>query len=229
LLEAISHGLCEVIERDAVTLWTLRGEGAAATRIDLETVDDAAARHLLRCYAEADVGAAVWDATSDVGIPTFVCSIADRSNDLMRPLPVARGTGCHPSREIALLRALTEAAQSRLTVISGSRDDLTDARNAVSTGPDAHERSRRIICVERGTSDFRSVPTWNGHNVDDDVSKELACLRAAGMEQALIVDLTRPEFQIPVVRVIVPGLEALHEAPGYFPGARARNGTIARS
>jgi YcaO-like protein with predicted kinase domain len=229
LLEAISHGLCEVIERDAVTLWTLRREGAAATRIDLDTVDDAAARHVLRCYADAEVGAAVWDATSDIGIPTFVCSIADRSNDLMRPLPVARGTGCHPSREIALLRALTEAAQSRLTVISGSRDDLTDARNAVSTGPDAHERSRHIICADRGTRDFRSVPTWNGQNVDDDVSKELECLGAVGMEQALIVDLTRPEFQIPVVRVIVPGLEALHEAPGYSPGARARNRAEARS
>ena len=33
--------------------------------------------------------------------------------------------GCHPSREGGLLRALTEAAQSRLTYIAGARDDCT--------------------------------------------------------------------------------------------------------
>lgn len=221
LLEAVSHGLCEVIERDAATLWTLSG-APVTTRIDLETIDDPAACGVLELYDDAEVGVAVWDATSDVGIPTFICSIADRSNNPMRPLPVARGTGCHPCREIALLRALTEAAQSRLTVISGSRDDLTDARKAERAGPDEYERSRRVICDARGTREFRSIPTHSGESLDDDVAKEIACLVSAGMDQVLIVDLTRQEFQIPVVRVIVPGLEALHEAPGYSPGARAR-------
>jgi ribosomal protein S12 methylthiotransferase accessory factor len=140
----------------------------------------------------------------------------------LRRLPVAKGTGCHPAREIALLRALTEAAQSRLTVISGSRDDLTDARNAVHIDVDEQERSREVICNVRGTRDYHSITTSNGQNIDDDVSRELECLAAVGMDQVLIVDLTRREFQIPVVRVIVPGLEALHEAPGYSPGGRAR-------
>jgi YcaO-like protein with predicted kinase domain len=221
LLEAVSHGLCEVIERDAATLWSLSG-APPATRIDLETIDDPAARGVLDLYEDAEVGVAVWDATSDVAIPTFICWIADRTNNPMRPLPVARGTGCHPCREIALLRALTEAAQSRLTVISGSRDDLTDTSKAERAGPDEHERLRRIVCDARGTRDFRSTPTHMGESFDDDVAKEIECLAAAGMEQVLIVDLTRPDFEIPVVRVIVPGLEALHDAPGYSPGARAR-------
>jgi ribosomal protein S12 methylthiotransferase accessory factor len=221
-LEAISHGLCEVIERDAATLWTLAGERAAATRVDPRTIDDAAARDLLERYDRAQVGVGVWDATSDVGIPTFVCFIADRVYDPLRPIPIARGSGCHPAREIAVLRALTEAAQSRLTVISGSRDDLTDARNAARSGPDESERSRRAICDGRGAREFRAIPSYETKSIDEDVSLQLEHLAAAGMEQVLVVDLTRREFRIPVVRVIVPGLEALHEAPGYSAGARAR-------
>jgi ribosomal protein S12 methylthiotransferase accessory factor len=36
------------------------------------------------------------------------------------------------------------------------------------------------------------------------------------------VDLTKPEFGIPVVRVIAPGLEAPRDIPGWLPGRRAR-------
>jgi len=52
-------------------------------------------------------------------------AIADRDSDPTRRLPAAAGHGCHPCRAVALSRALTEAAQSRLTMISGSRDDVT--------------------------------------------------------------------------------------------------------
>ena len=47
-------------------------------------------------------------------------------------------------------------------------------------------------------------------------------LRAAGIKCVAVVDLTHPGLRVPVVRVVIPGLEALHDAPGYLPGARAR-------
>ena len=47
-------------------------------------------------------------------------------------------------------------------------------------------------------------------------------LRDVGVERVIVVDLTKDAFKIPVVRVIVPGLEGLNEVPGYVPGARAR-------
>jgi ribosomal protein S12 methylthiotransferase accessory factor len=46
--------------------------------------------------------------------------------------------------------------------------------------------------------------------------------RGAGLKHAIVVDLTRPEFGLPVLRVIVPGLEDGVETPGYEPGPRAR-------
>lgn len=222
-LEAISHGLCELVERDALTLWTQSGGASVpGTRVNLDTIDDPSAREVLDLYRRAEVGVAVWNITSDVAIPAFVCMIADQAVNPIRWLPIARGSGCHPAREIALLRALTEAAQSRLTVISGSRDDLTDAHNALRPSKDGTERSRGVICEQHGTTDFRAIPTWRAESIDEDVATEVERLAAAGMDQVLVVDLTRREFRIPVVRVIVPGLEGLHEAPGYAAGARAR-------
>jgi ribosomal protein S12 methylthiotransferase accessory factor len=47
-------------------------------------------------------------------------------------------------------------------------------------------------------------------------------LKGAGIRQAVTVDLTRPEFDLPVVRVVVPGLEGSDHLPDYTPGARAR-------
>ena len=43
-----------------------------------------------------------------------------------------------------------------------------------------------------------------------------------GLNQVITVDLKQSPFDIPVVRVIVPGLEGIQEIPGYLPGHRAQ-------
>ena len=45
-------------------------------------------------------------------------------------------------------------------------------------------------------------------------SWELERLREAGIDEVGVVDLSLPEFGIPVVRVVVPGLEAPCDHPG---------------
>jgi ribosomal protein S12 methylthiotransferase accessory factor len=50
----------------------------------------------------------------------------------------------------------------------------------------------------------------------------LGKLRGAGLVHAWVVDLTKPEFDIPVARVVVPGLETYYHVPGYVPGIRAQ-------
>jgi ribosomal protein S12 methylthiotransferase accessory factor len=47
-------------------------------------------------------------------------------------------------------------------------------------------------------------------------------LGVAGGERAIAVDLSRPEFGIPVVRLVVPGLEWDPHHPNYRPGRRAQ-------
>ncbi|WP_394830090.1 YcaO-like family protein [Pendulispora rubella] len=221
-LEALSHAICELVERDATTLWNLMSTDAQRdTMIDVATIDDPACVHVLTRIARAELDVAIWETTSDVGLPSFLCAVLDRSPDARSAMPLSSGAGCHPSRGIALLRALTEAVQTRLTFISGSRDDV--ARGT-------YEASRDLRVLERFRSRFRDRagkhfgdgPGREHARFEDDVAWELAALRGAGIAQVIAVDLTRPEFGIPVVRVVAPGLESIGDAPGYRPGARAR-------
>ena len=50
----------------------------------------------------------------------------------------------------------------------------------------------------------------------------LARLQAAGLNQVIVVDLTVPEFNLPVVKIVIPGLEGVPDGPDYVPGARAQ-------
>jgi ribosomal protein S12 methylthiotransferase accessory factor YcaO len=51
---------------------------------------------------------------------------------------------------------------------------------------------------------------------------QLKRLRNSGVHRVVAVDLTRPELGVPVVRVVIPGLEGLYTNPRYTPGPRAR-------
>jgi ribosomal protein S12 methylthiotransferase accessory factor len=224
--EAVAHALCELIERDAMTLFHCRPVPERdALRVDLGTVNDAAALELLDRYDRAGVNVAVWDLTSDIGVPVFRCCILDRSTNPFRPVPVAEGLGCHPVREIALLRALTEAAQGRLVLITGSRDDKGRRSYSAKQDPLLEARAREAS-LRGGKHAFDAAPSIVNDTFEEDVASILDRLKRAGLEHAVLFDLTRPELDVSdtgfsVVRVVVPGLEPHFQFPGYVPGQRA--------
>jgi YcaO-like protein with predicted kinase domain len=221
VLEAINHGLCEVIERDAVTLFYCKSVAAQeATRVDLDTVTDGACRGLLELYERAGVAVGVWDVTSDVGIAAFLCVIVDRVPSPFRRIGPIHGMGCHLVREVALLRALTEAAQGRLTLIAGSRDDTGRAVYAEAHGEDAVQGGRERV-LGAGSRPFDETPTRLNDTLEADLATILEGLCGAGIEEAVVVDLSKPEFGISVVRVVVPGLEAYHQIRACLAGRRA--------
>ncbi len=219
-LEAVGHGLHEVIERDAVTLWRRRGAAARhASAIDPASIDDPDCLAVLALFARARVAVRIWNATSDIGVPAFVCLAVDEVASATDP---ELGAGCHPDKAIALLRAMTEAAQARTTWIAGSRDDFE---------PDAYRREARKGRAIAGrdwlntpqTGDFRAIESLATATLRGDLAVVVARLRAVGIGSVIAVDLTRPELGIPVVRVIVPGLEGpiLPGDNDYVPGRRA--------
>ncbi len=223
LLEAICHGIYEVVERDAHALWLLRGEEEqAATRVRLDSVDDSACRSVLARFAAAEVLVGVWEITSDVGIPAFLCRVVDASESALRRLCYAEGMGCHPAREVALLRALTEAAQSRVTLIAGVRDDCFPEIYQQLRDPDLLDRQRREIAFGLQERPFAAAPTWEADTLNADLAWALERLAAAGFEQVIVVDLSRPELRVPVARVIIPGMEHISDKTSYTLGRRAR-------
>jgi ribosomal protein S12 methylthiotransferase accessory factor len=220
-LEAKCHGICEVIERDASTLWLQSGDLRDRRTIDPSTVADPECRRLLDRFAGTDLAVRVWETTTDVGVASFCCLIAEESGEFADP---EYGNGCHPVREVALLRALTEAAQARTTYIAGARDDFpVDAW-------DASYRRRRLLTLNGDLGftgapmvSFDSVPSFTAPSLADDLDWLLARLRGVGVDQVIAVDLGKQSVDLPVVRILVPGLEGPNdEDSGYTPGARAR-------
>jgi ribosomal protein S12 methylthiotransferase accessory factor len=125
LAEAISSAICELIERDAVAVWHAQGIRARSRcRLDVASIDDEDCRALLKLYEKAQIVPRLWDVTSDIEIPAYICDIPAATDNASSGLRRFRGAGCHPDRGVALARAMTEAAQIRLTYIAGIRDDL---------------------------------------------------------------------------------------------------------
>jgi ribosomal protein S12 methylthiotransferase accessory factor len=223
ILEAISSGICEVVERDADALWLHADEATLqARRVDLDSIDDERCRSILEKYRQAQMAVEVWDTTSDIGIPSFRCHIYEAEDNPNDAQGTFFGAGCHPSHAIALLRALTEAAQSRLTYISGSRDDIEkrDYRRPDDEMP--AERRRREGPGAPASRRFEATTTQDSQTLNEDLQWELARLQAAGLDQVIVVDLTMSEFNLPVVKVVIPGLEGVPDGSDYVPGARAQ-------
>ncbi len=217
-VEAVVHGICEVIERDATTLWNhLSVAARRRRRIDLETVEDATCREVLERLEQAQMAVAVWETTSDIGIPSFYSLIVDQRRDEGH---LGAGAGCHPNKTVALLRAVTEAVQVRNTYITGSRDDLTAAEYTAAGLSDKLRGASAMMAGNAPSRDFRRIVGQDARCFEDDVEWLLERLRAVGVGQVVLVDLTKPEFRIPVVRIVIPGLEGPDDDDDYVPGQR---------
>jgi ribosomal protein S12 methylthiotransferase accessory factor len=222
-VEAMSAAICELVERDAVALWTALGVREKAQRVlNIASVDDPDCIALLAQYERAGVAVRVWNVTTEIGIPAFLCDIRDPSADEPRRLRRFHGSGCHPDRAIALSRALTEAAQTRLTYITGIRDDILPKEYREPPGSDLVDALLDALRQQAAPHSFCDISSFAADDLEIDLRQELERLQSAGFTQVVAVDLTRPEFDIPVFRLVIPGLEGDIKHPNYFPGVRAR-------
>lgn len=206
-VEAIVHGLCEVIERDAEAAWRRSGSDR---RIVLDSIDDPACRALIDRIAAAGARVFVWDLASDVGICAIGCAIVlDPREPAWRTLGIYEGFGAHLVPEVAIARAVTEAAQTRLTYIAGGRDDFFAADYARATDSAILARVwERVTTPCDDPVDFADLPRHATGGLGDDLA-----ILVARLPEVIIVDVTHPRLGVPVVKVIVPGratdLEAL--------------------
>lgn len=221
--EAAVHALAEVIERDAMSLWELYSPVLRKARqVDLATVRDPALVRIIDELHAKGIVIGVWDVTTDLGVPTYSCVILeDPDSAHWRPIPAYFGNGTHLSPVIALSRAIHEAIQSRLTAISGSRDDMFHADFVRAGNRDDLGRMIDHLRSPAPKLAFREQELPIGDSVEEDLITLLDRLKAAGANSVMLVDLTRSDIGIPVVKVVVPALEPYFTAL-YQPGARAR-------
>jgi ribosomal protein S12 methylthiotransferase accessory factor len=184
----------------------------------LSSVRDGGVRDVLSRLSAAGVLVAVWDMTADTGVPAFYCEIVDDpSTPRWATIGLCSGMGCHLDAVVALLRAVTEAVQTRLTHISGSRDDMFHYETAANLDDVrvTAELARRPVDKAFSGVDL-SCETF-----EDEVTLLGAALAGIGVDSVAVVDLTRSEIGIPVVKVVAAGLETDPEYPSYAAGERA--------
>lgn len=217
---AITHALLELIERDAVSLWRLLPPAVRRrTRIDPTEIAAPVARALLERFTAAGVPVELWDATSDLGVPT--CFVESR--DTEAPDVPDIGSAAHPDPGAAMARALLELAQTRLTRIAGARDDLaawTYDRDPPPLGARGYPRDDDAFADLVAAGESPRAASLDMAMLE----RLLAMLVDHDLTRVAWVDLAKPELDIPVARVVVPGLEGISHtlSADYVPGARAR-------
>jgi ribosomal protein S12 methylthiotransferase accessory factor YcaO len=228
--EAVCHALCELVERDAFTLAQLRahwipkalrdammGPGTSGAddadaypRIELASAGEPFSGLLAR-FERAGLRLVVRDITSDIGIATAVAAVAD---DTVPGFPQAHGgMGTHPNARIAVVRAITELAQSRVVDIQGAREDIVAAGETAPLYNPYMQRARRIergswLFAEAGGSrrleDMASIE--NG-DIAEDIHLILDRLTRQGIGRVLVADVSGTLADFKVVRAMAPGLE----------------------
>jgi len=161
---------------------------------------------MLYKFNQSEIEVKLLDLTADVDITT-IAAVADYTV-LRDPALLSLGVGTHLNPEVAVIRALTEVAQSRATQIHGTREDTNRADFMRKAG---YERMKRINkhwfsdshkLVDISSLEDKSKPTFK-----EDIETCVDILKKNGFNRIYYTDLTRREIEIPVARVIIPGME----------------------
>ena len=205
--EALLHGLCELLERDALARAAPTAQFAGGLpQIDPASVTEPAAREVIHALADAGVMHAVWQLPAAVALPVFLCHVMDAEGTGDDGRGWAHGSGCHPDPTVAWLRAVTEALQARLTHISGARDDTGWDRYA-TIEPERMKRQRAML--RQGGQPVRlpdpgsNAPAGTHH---EDVERLLEALVRSGKGSIHVVDLDPGPAPLAVVKLVAPGL-----------------------
>jgi bacteriocin biosynthesis cyclodehydratase domain-containing protein len=222
LEDAVLQGMLEVVERDAVAVWWYNRLRQRA--VDLASFGDPWIREMQEVYSGLDRELWVLDLTTDLGVPAMAAVSSKRgpSEDIVF------GFGAHLDPQVALRRALTELSQMLPAVLEGGYTG--DEPDMAYWWANATVADEPYVVPDPTTrpstpDDFGYTPA---QDLLDDVRTVRRRLEAAGLE-VLVLDQTRPDIGLPVVKVIVPGMRSMWSrfAPGRLFDVPVRLGRLA--
>jgi len=206
LEEAIVQGFLELVERDAYAIWWYNR--LQRPELDLGQFDDSYVRDLRNQLAETGRRLWVLDVTSDLGIPTFVAVTHWMQNGQEN---IEFGSGAHFDTRIALLRALTEVNQFlSLGLMGGGTGEKSSLDGTTPLRLQDHP-----YLTPSGNGVVRSdLGSKFGHlDTREQVTACVSLVKQAGLD-FLVLNQTRPDIEVPVVRVIVPKLRHFYRRFG---------------
>lgn len=206
IAEAQLHALYEIIERDVVSTLSATDHDHRQI-VDVDTIDSDHCQVLFNLLRAAEVSFEVAMVPNRFGIPTAVSFVWSTDFAI-----TCAGSGSHRDPAVAVSRAVTEAVQSRLTEIVGTRDDIES-----DLSPDTNLAAPTPALRTTGTP---WPQTLTGHGFPTTtLAQEVVTVAERITEQTghepIWIDLsTRPDT-FSVVRVFAPGLA--YRARGYVP------------
>ena len=203
--DATLRGLLELIERDAVALWWRGGRRGKSVAPDSE-----AARVVSELLAQVRQGqehriTRLLDITTDIGIPV-VAAISTGPDGF----DFAVGFGSRLTLAEAARAATFELCQVELglQVVAAKRQEAGDQ----ALNESDHRQLRRgafdtgQCALLQPETEPRPIVTEAPNDSASGIRHILERLQACGIA-AYAIDLTRPQFLVPVVRVLAPGLQ----------------------
>lgn len=204
LEDALLQGFLELIERDSVALWWYNQVSRPA--VDLDSLGDPYITGLRTYYHGLNREFWVLDLTTDTGIPSFV-AINRRTNHAKED--IIMGFGAHLDARIAINRAITEMNQFIPAVLNvdaqGESTYLYDDQEAIRWWQTATVANQPYLVPTGPAISIEALPTCQTTDLKQQLEQCLATATRLGLE-VLVLDQTRPDIGLPVVKVIVPGL-----------------------
>lgn len=198
VLEASIHALYELIERD---IWSIEFVRGASVRV----LGDSLPREIAEIVARAarnGLRLVIRHVPNDYAVPFFAAYLFDQNNADCRFFN--GGWGCHHDRRIALMRAVTEVAQSRLAFLHGGRK----LENASSDGADGVRQEIAKVCRKTPAIGFADIPEQTvAEPLDAQWNAAVSCLRRVIGRPIYRVVYTPANGPLHVVRLVVPLLE----------------------
>jgi YcaO-like protein with predicted kinase domain len=221
--EAALHGLYELIERDAASIATfIHRHCEAADRpprlrpIAPAGLDPVSLEWLGRLEREK-IEVMAFDISSDIDVPVVEVRLYDPNFQGSGRAISFVGHGCSLDRRHAYSRAILEAAQAYSVLVAGSRETYDAATAGLERSFSLSREAERRFTV---TPALWSLTSAASSDLLCDLHTVVALLVAQGLERCIVIDLTRRDIGIPVVRVIVPGLECPYGFTTRRPGRR---------
>ena len=211
LLEATIQALLELIERD---IWSFEFVRGASKLVEATSLPDNV-REIVERAERNGLQLKIRTIPNDYGMPFFAAFLFDLNNPNRKTFN--GGWACDLDRDRALVRAVTEAAQSRVAFIHGGRKVPTS--RAAGFAVDAQEREAKLVRQHMtGVSDSRQQTLMTdipdlavAGTLQQKLDVVIERLRRVLQEPIYRVAFTVPESPLQVVRVVVPLMENLKE------------------
>jgi ribosomal protein S12 methylthiotransferase accessory factor len=193
--EALSQGICEIVERHVSSMISQNHLRVPAIRAN--SVTDPLVREMIEKYKRAGINIFISDFSLDMGIPSVGVLAYDPSTFPKRS-EIVWTAGTTPDPEKALSRALTEVAQ-----LAG---DFDTASKYVASGlPKLTRIEDAEFIINPGKRiDIQMLPKLSNENIKIEVENCISVLAKKGME-VIVVDTMHPLIDIPAFYTIIPG------------------------